>query len=119
MEVLLDSNFIISCIRKKIDFITQLEDEGFKGLLPLEVFQELKDLRLKVPHDDRAAIDIAFKIFESKKVKKTTLGQNSVDVGLIEKGKAGFYIATLDKAIKNEIPNKIVIFASQNRIGIE
>ncbi|MDP3882385.1 MAG: hypothetical protein Q8Q31_05905 [Nanoarchaeota archaeon] len=120
MEVLLDSNFIISCIKKRIDFIDQLEEQGFKVLLPLEVYQELKDLKRKLPHDDRAAIDIAFTLLESKGIKKTRLGQGtSVDQGLINKGKQGYYIATLDNAIKNEVPNRIVIFDAQKRIGAE
>ena len=119
MEVLLDSNFIISCIKKKIDFIPQLEEQGFRVLLPLEVYQEMKDLKKKLPHDDRVAIDLAFQIFEAKGIRKTRLGGNSVDNGLISKGKQGYYIATLDNAIKNEVSNKIVIFDAQKRIGVE
>jgi rRNA-processing protein FCF1 len=119
MEVLLDSNFIISCIKKKIDFVDQLEEQGFKVLMPLEVYQEMKDLKRKLPHDDRIAIDVAFTMLESRGIKKTRLGKDSVDNGLINKGKQGYFVATLDNAIKNEIPNKIVIFDAQKRVGAE
>jgi rRNA-processing protein FCF1 len=119
MEVLLDSNFIISCIKKKIDFIAQLENQGFRVLLPQEVFQEMKDLKFKVAHEDKAAIDVAFNLFETRNVKKVKLGNDAVDRGLIRRGKQGFFIATLDRAIKHEVPNRIVIFEAQNRIGVE
>ena len=119
MEVFLDSNFIISCLKRKIDFISELEGKGFKILLPREVFQELKDLKNKVSHEDRSAIEIALKMFESKKMKKTTLGNKNVDQGLIEKGRNGAYIATLDAAIKREVQNKVFINSATNNIVIE
>jgi len=119
MEVLLDSNFIISSIKKKIDFISELEAMGFKIILPRGVFQELKDLRLKVQHSDKSAIDIALKLFESKKIKKATIGNLNVDKGLIEKGRQGFYIATLDKEIKRHVPNRVIISNSKNSILID
>ncbi|MEI6849516.1 MAG: hypothetical protein WCK29_00610 [archaeon] len=119
MEVLLDSNFVISSMRKKIDFITELENLGFKVLLPREVFQELKDLRTSSTPADKSAIELALKLFETRKTKKTTLGNQNVDLGLIEKGRKGAYIATLDNAIKREVDNKVVIDASSNNVSIE
>ncbi|MBM3232755.1 hypothetical protein FJZ18_01145 [Candidatus Pacearchaeota archaeon] len=119
MEAILDSSFIISCVKKKIDFISVLEEMGFKVLLPKEVFQELKDLRLKVRSADRAAIDMAFDLFNTRKIKKTSLGNDAVDKGLISIGKKGAYIATLDSGIKREVQNKIVIRESQNSIEVE
>jgi len=119
MEVLLDSNFIISSVRKKIDFLAELELLGFKVLLPREVFQELKDLKNHSAPLDKSAIEVALKLFEVRKIKKTTLGNQNVDLGLIEKGRKGAYIATLDNAIKREVDNKVVIDASSNNISIE
>jgi len=119
MEVLLDTNFIISCLKRKLDFISELEGLGFKVIFPKEVFHELKDLRLNVSHDDRMAIDIALKLFESKKFKSVSLGNKSVDAGLIEKGRKGYYIATLDAAIKRQVQNKISISNSKNSILVE
>lgn len=119
MEAILDSNFIISCIKRKIDFISQLEEKGFRILIPREVLQELKDLRLKVPHDDRIAIDTAFQIVNSKKIEKTKLGEGKIDERLIERGKVGAYVATLDNAIRRQIPNKVIINNARNSIEIE
>ena len=121
MEVLLDTNFIISCILKKIDFISQLENKGFKIVVPREVLQELKDLKFngRTSGNERTAIDVALDVLYSKKVKKTTIGEGKVDDLLIKKGKQGVYIATLDAGIKRQVPNRIVIFNAKKEVGIE
>ncbi|MDP4039582.1 MAG: hypothetical protein Q8P57_03315 [Candidatus Pacearchaeota archaeon] len=121
MEVLLDSSFIISCIRKRIDFLSQLEGQGFKPIVPREVLQEMKDLirRNKTSREDRLAVNVALELIENRKVKKTSFGDGKVDDYLIEKGKGGVYIATLDNEIKRAVPNRIVIFASKGLVGKE
>ena len=121
MEVLLDSSFIVSCIRRKIDFISELEENGFKIKIPLGVLQELKDLKKKdkTSRDDRIAIGLAFKLLDDKRVKKTRVGGRMVDEGLIQKGQKGSYIATLDNEIKRVVPNKVVINNSKNGIEVQ
>ena|SRR3989344_2252285 len=120
MEVILDSSFILSCVKKKIDFVAQLEEQGFKIVVPREVLQEMKDLKLRsgLSHEERSAIEFIFKIVESEKIKKISLGSRKVDKGLIEKGREGIYIATLDRAIKREVKNKVVIFDAQKKVGV-
>ena len=121
MEVIIDTNFIISCLRKKIDFVSQLEEQGFKVLIPKEVMQELKDVRRnsRASREDRIAIDAALEMFSGKKVKHITLGGGKVDDWMIHKGKQGYYIATLDREIKKHIPNRVVIFDAQKKVGAE
>lgn len=121
MEVLIDTNFIISCLLKKIDFLEELRTMGFKPVVPREVLEEMKDLKRnsKTSHEERIAINLALQLFEDKKIKKMKLGKKKVDDGLIEKGRAGIYIATLDNGIKRNIPNKIVILSAQKKLGIE
>ena len=48
-----------------------------------------------------------------------SLGNNIVDDALIEKGKAGYYIATLDRGIKNKIPNRVIIDSARKGLKIE
>lgn len=121
MEVILDTNFIISCIVKKIDFLTQLREKGFKVIVPREVLQELKDLKVnsRISHDEREAIDVALQMLSSKDVKKTSIGEGKVDDLLIKKGKQGVHIATLDNGIKRKVPNRIVILSAKKEIGVE
>jgi len=119
MKVILDSNFIISCVKRNIPFIDQLQEKGFEILLAREIMQELKDLRFKVAHDERAAIDLGVEMITKAKLKKISLSHDKVDLGLIQKGKKGYYIATLDAAIKREIPLRVMISNSQNSILVE
>jgi len=121
MEVLLDTNFVVSCILKNIDFISELEDMGLKPTVPREVIQELKDLKTekKTSHYAAMAIDLALQFFEDKKIKKTRIGGKTVDLGLIEKGREGIYIATLDREIKRSVPNRVIIDAAKKQLKID
>ncbi len=121
MQVILDSSFIISCVRERIDFLSQLQEQGFTPIVPREVLQEMKDLRIsnRSSREDRLAIDVAFTLLEKEKVKKTTLGEGKIDDFLIKRGQEGIFIATLDNGIKKKIPKKVVIFKAQNKVGIE
>lgn len=119
MEVILDTNFIISCVRRRIDFIDELKGNGFRVKVPKEVIEEMKDIRNEVSRDERVAIDMAFQILDAGKVEKTRLPAGKVDDGLIQLGKKGAYIATLDKAIKRIVPNIVGIENAKNGIIIE
>lgn len=121
MQVILDSSFIISCVRERIDFLTQLGEQGFTPVVPREVLQEMKDLRVssRVSHEERVAIDVALELLEKGKVKKTSMGQGRVDDWLIKRGQEGIFIATLDTGIKKRVPKRVVIFKAQGRVGVE
>jgi rRNA-processing protein FCF1 len=121
MQVILDSSFIISCIRERIDFLSQLQEQGFTPVVPREVLQEMKDLRIsnRSSREDRLAIDVAFTLLEKSKVKKMSVGQGKIDDFLIKRGQEGIFIATLDNGIKKKIPKRIVLFKAQNKIGVE
>ena len=93
---------------------------GFEIKVPKEVLQEMKDLKKesKVGYAEREAIDIAFKMFEQGKIKKMSLGGAKVDDGLIAKAREGVYIATLDRRIKREVANKVVIDTAKKGLKI-
>ena len=117
----MDTNFIISCLLKKIDFLAQLEEMGFQPRVPKEVVEELKDLKRdgKTTHQERIAIGLALMLFQQRKIRRISLGKKRVDESLIEKGRKGVYIATLDKGIQRHIPNRIVIANAQKRVIVE
>jgi len=120
MEAILDTNFIISCIRKRINFIEQLSEQGFTIKVPFGVIKELKELkkRPKLKNLDKESIDVAFGLFEQNKIRNIKLTGNSVDLGLIKMGKKGKYIATLDKDIQKKVPKKIRIISSKRKVEI-
>jgi len=120
MKVLLDCGFILVCMRKKIDFVSQLENQGFGIRVPKEVLQELKDLRYKSfsSPQDRINIKEALALLEKNHVKRITFGQGKISHWFIKKGHEGYYIATTNSKIKHHVPKKIFIFKS-NQVGIE
>ncbi len=121
MEAILDTSFILSCLRRRIDFVDSLSNMGFKVVVPREVLEELKDLKKekRESREDRLLIDLAFDLLRNKKIKRIKLGTKRVDEGLIKKGREGVYIATLDNAVKREVANKIIISNAKNTIEIE
>lgn len=119
MEVILDTNFIISCVRRRIDFIDELVKQGFRVKVPREIIEEMKDIRNKVSRDEKMAIDVAFEMIEKQGIEKMKLPKGKVDEELIRLGKKGAYIATLDSAIKRIIPNVISIENARNGLIVE
>ena len=121
MEVVLDSSFIVSCVKRNIDFVGKLRGLGFKVLLPREVMQEIKDLKLKTKaREDKVDVELALQILnENKDIKKMTIGTGRVDNELIKLGKAGAYVATLDNFIRRSVPNRVVINNAKNNIEVE
>lgn len=106
---------------KKIDFLDELAALGFRPKVPREVIEELKDLKKerKTSQKERQMIDLAFQLIERSKVGKMKLGGRNVDDGLISKGQAGIYIATLDRGIKVKIPNRVVIDSARKSLRVE
>ena len=113
MRVILDTNFVISCIKQKIHFLDEIPK-----LLPLaeivvpeQVLSELekasenKKLKLK----DREAAKLALLILQE--VKKIRLEKKFVDRGILEyiKKNPGDYVATLDRGLKSQLKNVIII----------
>ena len=86
MEAILDTNFIIACIKEGIDFIDQLKINGFRIIVPKEVVDEIRSKK-EGSRSDRQSALIALEIIENSKLEKTSLTKRSVDEGLIEKGK--------------------------------
>ena len=119
MEVLLDTSFIVSCVKQQIDFVEQLRSQGFSVVVPREVLQELKDLAARdgVRREDKVAVDVALSVLEKEKVKKMRLRSGKLDDGLVKKGQEGIWIASLDKEIKMSVAKKIVIFSASKKVG--
>ena len=68
MEVILDSSFILSCMKRNIDFVAELAAMGFRIAVPREVMQELKDFKTKkTSRETRMIADLALEILNSKK----------------------------------------------------
>lgn len=110
-KILLDTSFILSCIRNKIDFIEELQLSGRKILLPIQVIGELKNIAKKGKCKFRQEAEFALKILEHSKFEKIDLLEKNVDKGIkkfAEKDKS-VIIATLDRKVKKPKSRNMVI----------
>lgn len=109
-KVLLDTNFIISCVRQKIDFLEELKFMGFEILIPKEVLRELEGLKE----------NLALKILSKTEFRTIALEISHVDQGIIKFAKENpeVIIATLDAEIKESIPNQKMVIRGKKKLEV-
>lgn len=109
-KVILDTNFIITCVKQKLDFFEQLELMEFKIIIPDEVISELNSLKEL----------LALKILGKEKFEKVKLNSKNVDNGIIKYAKEndGVLIATLDRAMKFRTKSKIVVIRGKKKLEV-
>ncbi len=120
-KVILDTNFILSCIRKKIDFFEEIKFKGLKILIPNQVISEIKRIvksKKKLKFIEEAKI--ALRLLEKNKFIKIDLPIKNVDKGLINLARQdkNIIIATLDKEIKNKIQNPKLVIKGNKKLEI-
>ena len=118
-KVILDTSFIITCAKQKIDFFSDIFEMGLEILIPRQVLSELKKLSEK-NESARLALGIfgkkkkMFREINLEKYGKTT------DKGIINfsKENPGTIIATLDKEIKSKTLNRKMVIRSKKKLEI-
>lgn len=120
-QVILDTNFILSCIRKKIDFFEEIKFMGFKILIPTQVIKEIKGItNSKKKLKFREEAKLALKLLEKNSFKEIDIKNKNVDRGLINLARENkdIIIATLDREIKNKTQNSKLIIRGQKKLEI-
>ncbi len=119
-KAILDTSFILSAIRNKIDFIERTKFVGIELILPKQVIKELKNIvksNKKLKFRDEA--EIALKILEKNDLKKIDLKKKNVDKGIIEYAKdRDIIIATVDAEIKNKTNNQKLVVRGKNKLEV-
>ena len=114
-EVLFDTNFLLTCVKEKVDCFEQLELEGINSfLVPNKVFDELTKLAKK-----NQTARVALEILNKKTPIIVDLGTAYADKAIIQYAKKhpDIKIATLDAEIRSKIRNiKVGIKKSEKRI---
>jgi len=110
-QIILDTSFILTCIKQKIDFFEELV--GTQILIPEQVINEIKNL--KNPNSE-----LALKLLEKNKFEKIDIGKGHVDKRIIKFAKENpkTIIATLDKEIKNKTKNQKLIIRGKKKLEI-
>jgi rRNA-processing protein FCF1 len=109
-QILLDTNFILSCIKQKIDFFDYLEGEGYDIIIPEQVINELEKLKE----------ELALRLLKKNKFEEIYLKGKIVDNSIINYAKENpdTIIATLDREIQNKIRNKKMIIVDRRKLEI-
>ena len=126
MKILLDTNFIITCTKQKIDFDAIMNGqttEEVKWIVPEEVLTELRGLKFggKIKIKERNAITIAIEIITSlnPEVIKLSNTSNDVDTKIVNYLRdKDIVLATLDKKLKQRVKNKILTIRNKKTLKL-
>jgi rRNA-processing protein FCF1 len=120
-KVLLDTNFILTCIREKIDFFEDLNLMGLKIVIPKEVILEIeKIIESKKKLRFKSEARLAEKILSKNKFQKLSLNDSYVDKGIIKFSKENPFvlIGTLDRELKKKLKSGKVVIRAKKKLGI-
>jgi len=111
MKVILDTNFIISAIKNKIQIFEAVNmiPEVEEIVIPLEVLTELEKIEQDKDStiEEKEASRLAEFMIKKKNITIVPLGTSNVDAGLLRYCTQNpCIIATLDRELKGKINNK-------------
>ena len=114
-QAILDTNFILSCIRNKIDFFEEIPMMGLTIIIPEQVIDELNKIA-----ESKQEAKLAIKLLEKNKFKKVNLENNYVDKGLekFAKDNKTAVIATLDRELKKKLKNQKLIIRGKKKLEL-
>ncbi|MBT96728.1 hypothetical protein CMI49_01365 [Candidatus Pacearchaeota archaeon] len=120
-QVILDTNFILSSVKQKIDFFEEIKFMGIKIIIPKQVIDELnKIINSKKKLQFRENARIALELIKNNQSKRIDLKQKYVDKGIIQfaKKNRNIIIATLDRELKNKIKNSKLVIRRKKKLEI-
>ena len=112
IKVILDTNFVIYCAEKKIDYAAQILEiinEGYELVVPNQVIAELENLKETCEkYSDRVAANLALQILKFNKVKVVEARGRTADDAIVNISRFNI-VATLDDGLKKRVGRIIVI----------
>ena len=126
MKILLDTNFILTCAKKKIDFSSfanEIIDQKINWIVSQDVLNELGSLkdRAGMKIQDRDAAKLGFEMMKDLDAKSIELpGKNpNVDMKIVNYiMDKDVVLATMDKDLKSRISNKILTIRGKNKLEL-
>ncbi|MEK6840370.1 MAG: hypothetical protein AABX79_00245 [Nanoarchaeota archaeon] len=109
-QVILDTSFILTCIRQKIDFFERLEHEGFKILIPDQAIDELMGL----------GAQLALNILGKNKFELVKLSGKDADAAILKFSRENpqAVVATLDAGLKKKVKNPKIVIRQKKKLEI-
>ena len=126
MKILLDTNFILTCVKQKIDFsvfANEIIDQKIEWLIPQDILNELGSLkdRIGMKTKDKEAAELSFQIIQNLNPKIIKFpGKNpNIDIKIINYiADKDIVLATLDKNLKSRTKNKILTIRGKNNLEL-
>jgi len=118
-SAILDTNFILTCVKQKIDFFEFLENEGIQAIIPQEVLEEVEKVKnSKKKMHFRKDAELAIKIIEKHEFEKISLNSKSVDNGIVKFARKNpeVIVATLDRIVKNRTRNRKILIMGKRKL---
>jgi len=114
-QALIDTSFILSCVKQKIDFFSYLEREGFRILIPEAVIVELKKLSKSSSY-----ARTALRLLEKNKYEEVIMKEKTADKTIVQIAKEipSIVVASLDNGIKRKIKNKKLVIRGKKKLAI-
>ncbi|MEX0933026.1 MAG: PIN domain-containing protein [Candidatus Pacearchaeota archaeon] len=124
-KVVLDTNFILTCFKEKIDFFREIYFMGYKIIIPKQVLNELdRIIKSKKKLHFREQAKLASKFLENNRkswIKKnlSEYGKNTDRAikGFSDKEK-DIIVATLDKELKRKISGLKMVIREKNKLEV-
>ncbi|MBU1136386.1 MAG: PIN domain-containing protein [Nanoarchaeota archaeon] len=120
MEILLDTNFVLTCVKEKLDF---LETRKFgKVVIPKQVLNELEKLEKKTNGRNSENAELALRIIKDNKeeIEFVELDGKFADSGIVKYAENNdVVVATLDRELKKKLRGKAKIVVIRGRKKIE
>ena len=124
MEVILDTSFILTCLKEKIDFLDACEFGNLS--VPEQVILELKKLEVKGERRTRELANLALQILDKNpgRIKILKLEKKYVDSGIkkyVSENNRNIIVASMDAGLKKELRDKtpLLIIKSRKKIMLE
>ncbi|MBU2640134.1 MAG: hypothetical protein KKG75_05530 [Nanoarchaeota archaeon] len=115
MKVVLDTNFLISVLKFKIDFLSELQGEEL--YIVDKTKNELEKLIKGEKGKDKERAKIILQLIDKNKIKQiSSKKEDSVDATLAKL--KGYIIATQDKELKKRIRGKKLIIRAKKKLEI-
>ena len=109
-KVVLDTSFILTCVKQKIDFFYWLNMDGIKAIIPEQVLRELGGL----------GAELALKIINTNNFELLKIAGRDADAAIIKfaNENPGIIVATLDVGLKKKIRNRKLIIRQKKKLEI-
>lgn len=118
-KVLLDTNFILACVKEKVDFFEYFEMDGFKILIPDKVLSELKRLSVLGKKGIKVRADFALKFLnEAGDFEEVVVKGKYADSAIVNylRDHQNVFLATIDEGLRKKVKNKIFVIKSNKKI---